>query len=132
MLSPFRNAINAFYKKMTDIYSTLFLPLTQIRRHTNQCTNKLKKILYILFWLNSCLSKRQVSYIHHFPQVTKYNHNISSCFYYTQFHNHNPFHHICILLLKGWILSETNGLQQYVLINSFLHRRHQNISFTNV
>ena len=44
--SPFRNAINAFYSKMTDIY-TLFLPLTQIRRHMNQCTNKLKKIIYV-------------------------------------------------------------------------------------
>jgi len=30
--SPFRNAMNAFYSKMTDIYCTLFLPPTQISR----------------------------------------------------------------------------------------------------
>ena len=43
--SPFRNAMNAFYSKMTDISSTPFLPLTQISRPMYQRTNKVKKII---------------------------------------------------------------------------------------
>lgn len=88
----------------------------------------------VLFWLNSCLS------IRHFSQVTKYNHHASSCFCYAQFYNNNPFHPSFSFFSKAGstsklitiILSQTKVLEQYVLINSYLHRRYQNISFTNV